>query len=136
MEHNRAANVKNRPYNIHGDNLWRGPRTRADVERLTRRREMGTMQWDPKASWVKEKIRPMHWDPKENWNADVSVADTVRRRNSNRLEQVVDASEFVSSSALADAVASAVANQRRGGKSRKHKKNNQKHKKSIRRRKH
>jgi hypothetical protein len=97
---------------------------------------MGTMQWDPKASWIQEKIRPMHWDPKENWNADASLADAVHRRNPNRLEQVVDASEFVSSPALAAAVASAVANQRHGGKSRKHKKSDQKHKKSIRRRKH
>lgn len=136
MEHNRPENIMKRPHNIYAENRWRGPKSRADVERLTRRREMGTMQWDPKASWVKEKFRPMHWDPKENWNADVSVADAFRRRNPNRLEQVVDASEFVSSPALAAAVASAVANQRHGGKSRKHKKNNQKHKKSIRRRKH
>lgn len=132
-----------RSHNIYAENRWRGPKSRADVEGLTRSREIGTMRWDPKASWVKEKIRPMHWDPKENWNADASVADVFHRRNPNRLEQVVDASEFVSSPALAAIVASAVANQRHGGKSRKHKKstqkhkkNNQKHKKSIRRRKH
>jgi hypothetical protein len=95
------------------------------------------MRWDPQASWIQGNNRTMHWDPNENWNADVSVADAVHRRNSNRLEQVaLNANEFVSSPALAAIVASAVANQRQGGKSRKHKKSNQKHKKSIRRRKH
>jgi hypothetical protein len=134
MEHNRSANVNDRLHNTYSDNKWRV--SRADMDRLTRWQEMGTMRWDPKASWVKEKIRPMHWDPKENWNADVSVADAVHRRNLNRLEQVAHVNEFVSSPELAAAVASAVANQRRGGKSRKHKKSNRKHKKSIRRRKH
>jgi hypothetical protein len=89
------------------------------------------MRWDPQASWIQGNNRTMHWDPNENWNADVSVADAVHRRNSNRLEQVaLNANEFVSSPELAAIVASAVANQRQGGKSRKHKKSNQKHKKS------
>ena len=134
MEHNRATNIKyrSRTHNIYGDNLWRGPRSRADVAKSTR---MPIMHYDPQASWlIQEKVRPMHWDPRENWNADASVADVFHRRNP--LEQVVHASEFVSSPALAAAVASAASNQSRGGKSRKHKKGNRKHKKSSRRRKH
>ena len=40
---------------------------------------MGTMQWDPKASWIQGNIRTMHWDPKANWNADASVADVMNK---------------------------------------------------------
>ena len=134
MVYNRPANAKNRQHNVYADNQWRGPRSRADVERLTRRQKMGTMRWDPQASWNQAKVRPMHWDPSENWNADASVADVFYRRNP--LEHVVHASEFVSAPSIAAAVAAAVANQPRGGKSRKHKKGNRTHKKSIRRRKH
>ena len=75
MDHNHAENMKNRIHNIYGENLWRGPGSRADVAKSTR---IPIMHYDPRASWlIQEKVRPMHWDPRENWNHNLTVADTV-----------------------------------------------------------
>jgi len=136
MEH-RRENIMNRPHNIYAENRWRGPKSRADVEGLTRSREIGTMRWDPKASWVKEKIRPMHWDPKENWNADASVADVMNKDSFKFYDNI---SRSLPSERDVDYANEGGGKTRKHSikrrKSRKHKKSNQKHKKSIRRRKH